>query len=312
MNEQIEEFTRLINGSYQKTAQGFLETASVCARARDGLNDKDLRKLVDKLVFNKATFSKFAAIGGDKRLYTDAVQQRLPASYSTLYELAKLDRVAWDEAESQRIVTPQLTRKDILAWVRGRITDDASNSNPSSARYLTQFEMPKSLPGKTRAKLEKELRRLAVEFGCKFSCPQDLQRQQRDQAYQASRKYLRDECVRSVANLKKRRLANLKGNAARASAWGFTEDEIVILPDASEERIRSVMNTVGTPEVFDRVLNEANDMVKLGPAEDHDPEYEAEMARSGVDEIITLETILRSKVAKKPNKKRSELANNAA
>ena len=108
MNEQIEEFTRLINGSCQKTAQGFLETASRCAEAQDGLNDEDLRELVDKLVFNPATFSKFVTIGRAERLYTDEVQQRLPASYSTLYELAKLDCVAWDEAESQRIVTPEL------------------------------------------------------------------------------------------------------------------------------------------------------------------------------------------------------------
>lgn len=59
-----------------------------------------------------------------------------------------------------------------------------------------------------------------------------------------------------------------------------------------EERIRSVMDTVRAPEVFDRLLNEANEMLKVGPTDDHDPEYEAEMARSGIDEIVPLEACM--------------------
>ena len=267
-----------INASYRKTSECLLETALLCAEAQRTLSKADLDELGDQLEMDRPTFCKVKRIGADERLYAEDVKAMLPPSFSIVYELAKLSVNKFAEALQQNRIQPGMSRKSIQDWIGGRARVDEAMIDIGKVRVPVTFS-PKKI-----AKLEQALRNLGNEYGCDIRLIQDAKDERAlERSQTVSQIYLRDECRRYIARMKKRRLMGKKGKAERQKAWGFPEDETDIPQDATEEVILSVMDIVGAADEFVRFRDEARAMVgvaskarELGPDEEDDIIIDAE------------------------------------
>jgi len=81
-----------INTSWKDTTEGVIKTAKFCAVAKDKLRDKHRDLFFQKLNLPPSTFSKLATIGNCKRLHEEDIIGLMSASYTTMYEYAKLTK----------------------------------------------------------------------------------------------------------------------------------------------------------------------------------------------------------------------------
>jgi hypothetical protein len=65
------------------------------------------------LPFNRHTAHKLMQIAGDKRLTNVSQGKHLPASWTTLYELTKLDDATFDQKLRDGSINPEMRRKDV-------------------------------------------------------------------------------------------------------------------------------------------------------------------------------------------------------
>ncbi len=111
ISETAAKYERAIITSWRKTAEAILETASLLAEAKSQLHPSEFNEILDRLSFSKRTADRLIAIGRDSRLKTHVSQ--LPPSWSTLYEITRLNDKQFQSAIDDGVVCPSVERKTI-------------------------------------------------------------------------------------------------------------------------------------------------------------------------------------------------------
>ncbi|MGF6428341.1 hypothetical protein [Bradyrhizobium elkanii] len=109
----------VINENWRKSVASILMVAQECAKAKASLNESEKKQLYRLLPFKEPMFSKLATIGENPRLLDH--QPKLPVSISTIYEVGKLPADRFNEAVKAGVLSPDVRRQDIKAWLKGKM-----------------------------------------------------------------------------------------------------------------------------------------------------------------------------------------------
>lgn len=111
------------------------------------------RSTLRKLKLSKSKFSKYARIGGDRRL--DELRSRLPdnAGYSVLYAMSLLNDEQWKRGFKDGIISPRSSRSEIDAFRTGVPVAGKTAPNPP-----VPFFAAVTIPDKVGDKAKEEFR----------------------------------------------------------------------------------------------------------------------------------------------------------
>jgi hypothetical protein len=141
-------------------AEQVVRKCKVLAEAEMTLPPNDFAKFCEKtnLKQKSSTFRKYRKIGqeADRLL---AVADRLPADWTTLYLLARLDRPEFDE-----LVTSDALHADITASELSR----ARSKDPATDKCIFRVDVTSLLDGE-RAELFREIKEAADRYGAVMS-----------------------------------------------------------------------------------------------------------------------------------------------
>jgi hypothetical protein len=113
----VDEFGVEIYRNWRGTMKAFWKCSCRCAEAYRVLDEGEKRLLLERLPFDRSTFSKLVKIGNDDRLRP--LLKRLPLSYSTIYEVSLLSDEQLERANETGIINPDARRSDIEALRKG-------------------------------------------------------------------------------------------------------------------------------------------------------------------------------------------------
>jgi hypothetical protein len=126
-----------IRGALHKGSESIREVGIACYEADVALDSYQVRLLIKDLGFSRATFSKYVAIGRDKRLHDDPkISHLFPAKFSVIYELTQLDDDRFNELVSTGGLTQSLKREQLIRWRKG------SAGAPAKACAATASKVP--------------------------------------------------------------------------------------------------------------------------------------------------------------------------
>ena len=123
-----------ISAAWQKSVDSIIETGHLllAARADPKMQHGEWGTMVESdLPFNRHTAHKLMQIAGDKRLTNVSQGKHLPPSWTTLYELTKLDDATFDQKLRDGSINPDMQRKDVAR--ENRTLSRARAGRPSSA-----------------------------------------------------------------------------------------------------------------------------------------------------------------------------------
>ncbi len=94
-----------------KTAASILELASVVHRANSELSKQEYALFLREIKADKSKVSFLIKLNciAKKASRFVAIQEKLPAAYTTLYDLSKLTDEEFERAQSEDLITPNLT-----------------------------------------------------------------------------------------------------------------------------------------------------------------------------------------------------------
>jgi hypothetical protein len=263
-----------INAAWQKTREGILETARLCADANRQLGDsKAKQQFIDRLHFEHSTFSKLVKIGEQPQLRADPVRSLLPANYTIVYELAGLNEEELNAAVEDHVIKPKMTRKALKLWIdRRRGTHKAARN----LRVIATLQAPEDFDERQQAQLERSLEALQTKYGLIVERPRDPQEAQLRSAdkkvVQRIRQRAQEFTDRLISDARHR--AQRSGDElseAELKQWRYSKEEQDIPKDASWDQIRTYLDRIGHGYQFERLVGEA--LVLNGVAEEEVREH---------------------------------------
>ena len=111
LNAQVEQFANQYRLCIQKTASAILELANVVFSAREELTKKqfkEFRQAIGADSSKDSYINKLCVIAENQSRFA-SIQEKLPASYTTLYNLAKIDAESFAKVIDAQIISPQMT-----------------------------------------------------------------------------------------------------------------------------------------------------------------------------------------------------------
>jgi hypothetical protein len=105
-----------ISAAWQKSVDSIIKTGRLllAAKADPKMLHGEWGAMVESdLPFNRHTAHKLMQIAGDKRLTNVSQGKHLPPSWTTLYELTKLDDATFDQKLRDGSINPEMRRKDV-------------------------------------------------------------------------------------------------------------------------------------------------------------------------------------------------------
>jgi len=151
-----DDYVAEINQLWRSAQGAFLDIGRLLIRAKETLPHGEYTNAVeDKLPFSARTAYQLReaarwAIEMDKRRAIPL--ERLPGSYSTIYLLSTLDPASLKAAEADGLVRPELRRAELIAWKRGR--------GAFSIENRAALEAKREKLRRERERLDEELRRI--------------------------------------------------------------------------------------------------------------------------------------------------------
>jgi hypothetical protein len=105
------DFVEEIWASYRNSVEDILRMGSALIAAKAALAHGCFFEMIhNDLPFTASTAERLMKIAADSRLSNTAHVQLLPAAWGTLYEIAKLNDVAFEQALSSGAINPRMTR----------------------------------------------------------------------------------------------------------------------------------------------------------------------------------------------------------
>jgi hypothetical protein len=113
------DYARRIRAAWQNSVEAIFEVGRLLTQAKAGLAHGEFETMVaSALPFGPRTAQMLMRIAADERLTNTKHVSLLPPSWGTLYELTKLDDRKLEEVIAQRVVHPEMDRKDIAHVIK--------------------------------------------------------------------------------------------------------------------------------------------------------------------------------------------------
>ena len=159
-------FVKEITKAYQKSCESIIETGKLLIQARDQLPPGKFEKMITSdLPFKRNTAYRLIAIAEHPVTSNVAHVPHLPAQWSTLYELTKLDDDTLLAKIEDGTVTPKLERKDAIALRRPPLDPprvSSSGKGKGSGHRSARGKYLQHLMHMSQAELEDELKALSA------------------------------------------------------------------------------------------------------------------------------------------------------
>ncbi len=122
-----------INSAWRRSLESVIETGRLLIDAKGRLKHGQWETMVEtQLDFSSSTAQRLMIVARDSRLSNPAHAQLLPRSLYTLYELTKLDDGQFSYGIEQKIIRPDMERKDVEI-IRPRPERGIHNESPSES-----------------------------------------------------------------------------------------------------------------------------------------------------------------------------------
>jgi DUF3102 family protein len=151
------EWAARISAAWQKSVDSIIETGRLllAAKADPKMQHGEWGTMVESdLPFNRHTAHKLMQIAGDKRLTNVSQGKHLPPSWTTLYELTKLDDATFDQKLRDGSINPEMQRKDV------------ARANRILNRERDRQRLENLLPIKDSAKTGKQVSAISALSAC--------------------------------------------------------------------------------------------------------------------------------------------------
>jgi Protein of unknown function (DUF3102) len=127
------EHVRRITAAWQNTVHNIIETGRLLIEAKDDIGHGGFQEMIrTELPFGPNTAQRLIQIAENPVLSNAAHVPLLPASWGTLYELAKLPKhgVDLEVLIEERAIHPKLERKDVRAFLPSRKPEQRDDDLP--------------------------------------------------------------------------------------------------------------------------------------------------------------------------------------
>jgi Protein of unknown function (DUF3102) len=151
------EWAARISAAWQKSVDSIIETGRLllAAKADPKMQHGEWGTMVESdLPFNRHTAHKLIQIASDKRLTNVSQGKHLPPSWTTLYELTKLDDATFDQKLRDGSINPEMQRKDV------------ARANRILNRERDRQRLENLLPIRDSAKLGKQVSAISALSAC--------------------------------------------------------------------------------------------------------------------------------------------------
>lgn len=136
------DFACRIIACWQRSAEAFIETGRILTEAKAALPHGDFLQMVEaELPFDKRVAQMLMKIAGDKRLTDTNNVSLLPAHYSSLYELTKLDDRQFGARVADGTIRPTMERKEITLALKKERRVDRERKFAAKAFPAGQFSV---------------------------------------------------------------------------------------------------------------------------------------------------------------------------
>lgn len=116
LSEPANAHAEKINGALQKSLEAILEAGALLIAAKEDLGHGEFLLMVStELAFGEDTAQRLMSIARDTVLSNTEHARYLPSSWSTLFELTRVNPTALKKALAEGAVHPEMTRKDAKA-----------------------------------------------------------------------------------------------------------------------------------------------------------------------------------------------------
>jgi hypothetical protein len=154
-----EQWAKLITERYKQTIRAFLETGRALIQAKKALGHGKFTAMVETLPFGQRTAERLIAIASNPVLSNPTHVSRLPASWGTLYQLAKLPKQTLLERLEDGTINPALERSEAEQWASTTHRKIATKSERATLRVTQPAQTPcmvqfPLLPGHEKPKAE--------------------------------------------------------------------------------------------------------------------------------------------------------------
>jgi hypothetical protein len=157
--KNAEDYVSEISRLWTRAQTAFLDIGRLLIRAKEHLpHGEYIASVEERLPFSGRTAYQLReaarwALEMDRR--QEITLDRLPGSYSTIYLLSTLDPPTLKAADDEGLVRPELRRAELLAWRKGRV------STPTD-RVALRARLDRLR--RERERLDQELRRIEAEL----------------------------------------------------------------------------------------------------------------------------------------------------
>jgi hypothetical protein len=117
--DPIDYWVQWVGDAYRKTVESAIETGVRIARLYAEFEEEGQKAIVERLGMSQSAVSKLMSIGQCAVLIKYASKDKLPAAYTTLYELSQLDPKLLAEKLKAGEVNPGTQLKDVLKMKQG-------------------------------------------------------------------------------------------------------------------------------------------------------------------------------------------------
>ena len=128
MSSNLSKYIDQYNSFARKTAESIIQLASTLIEAKNNLDPIEFETFTKKVNVdvNSSTYKKLMVIG-NKASRFDADLEKLPQTWTTIYQLAKIDADQYELLASNNVITPFMTAKDIT----NKINISSANEKPT-------------------------------------------------------------------------------------------------------------------------------------------------------------------------------------
>jgi hypothetical protein len=143
LNAQVEKFANQYRLCIQKTASAILELACVVKTAKDELSVKQFKefRLEIGADSSKDSYIKKLCVIAENQTRFVSIQDALPASYTTLYNLAKIDSESFAKVINAHIISPQMTAMRLARCLNMRTVSAKSKLTTTPQKHCVRFSI---------------------------------------------------------------------------------------------------------------------------------------------------------------------------
>lgn len=176
LNAQVEKFTNQYRLCIQKTASAILELANVVFTAKKKLTPKQFKEFRQKIGADpsKDSYIKKLCVIGENQTRFATIQDKLPASYTTLYNLAKIDTDSFAKVNDAQIISPQMTAMRLSQCLKMSSVSAKSKITSTHQKQCVQFSLDlENINDSIALKIIAEINELCEKYLIQVVCVSD-------------------------------------------------------------------------------------------------------------------------------------------